>query len=263
MKTTITIYTALCGILLAGCGLKAVAQVKVGSNPTQIVTGARFQVDGDNTTTTPAKLLIDATGNVGIGTAAPTAKLQVSATGTNDPVRIENLQNAATTAGTTAKTLVVDGNGVLKTKNKDNVSAVRATGTITLAQNNTVYFTDVTAAATETFDGLNEFSGHTFTAAQDGLYQVSFTVRFDQTVSAFVGVLGLNLYNVSATPNYTSSYTANIQVPPVLSGPLALSLVSSNLVKLNAGQVIQFCIQDYAAVPNQTANYIINVHRVD
>lgn len=81
MKTTLTSKSMknaiLCGTLLAGLSLTATAQVKIGNNPNQIVTGARLQVDGDNTTTTAAKLLIDNAGNTGIGTAAPAQRLSV------------------------------------------------------------------------------------------------------------------------------------------------------------------------------------------
>lgn len=56
----------------------AKAQVKVGDNPTQIVSGAKLQVDGDNTTTTPAKLIVTGTGNTGIGTADPGSTMTIN-----------------------------------------------------------------------------------------------------------------------------------------------------------------------------------------
>lgn len=83
----------LCGTLLAGLSLTATAQVKIGNNPNQIVTGARLQVDGDNTTTTAAKLLIDNAGNVGIGTATPNAPLQLANTTANRKVVLFDNQN--------------------------------------------------------------------------------------------------------------------------------------------------------------------------
>lgn len=49
------------------CGSAANAQVKIGVNPTQIVTGAKLQMDGDNTTSTDAKFIVNGSGNVGVG----------------------------------------------------------------------------------------------------------------------------------------------------------------------------------------------------
>lgn len=74
----------------------AIAQVKVGSNPTQIVTGAKLQVDGDNTTATPAKLIVTGTGNTGVGTAAPGTVLDVNGAVTNRETALAITANAAT-----------------------------------------------------------------------------------------------------------------------------------------------------------------------
>jgi len=91
------------------------AQLKVGDNPTLIVTSAKLQVDGDNTTTTPSKLIVTGTGNVGVGTAAPGAKLEVnSGTAGVSGQRFTNLNNASTsTAGTAPLGVDASGNVVV------------------------------------------------------------------------------------------------------------------------------------------------------
>jgi len=69
---------ALCGLTLAGFSLPAMAQVKIGDNPTKIVTGAKLQIDGDTATATPAKLIVTGTGMTGIATASPGSSLTVN-----------------------------------------------------------------------------------------------------------------------------------------------------------------------------------------
>ncbi len=90
------------GILTAFILNSATAQVKIGTNPTQIVTGAKLQVDGDNTTTTNAKLIVTGTGNVGIGTANPGTALDVSGAITIRETDVTISSNAVTIASNTS-----------------------------------------------------------------------------------------------------------------------------------------------------------------
>jgi hypothetical protein len=79
----------------------AQAQVKIGSNPTTITSGANLEVEG----TGGVKTVILTNGNLGVGTAAPTAVLDV-----NGAARIRTVA-----AGSAAdKVLVVDANGNVK-----------------------------------------------------------------------------------------------------------------------------------------------------
>lgn len=70
--------TALLLALITSTDIQLFAQVKVGNNPMQIVSGARLQVDGDSTTVTPSKFIVTSNGNTGIGTAAPGTSLDVA-----------------------------------------------------------------------------------------------------------------------------------------------------------------------------------------
>ncbi|RQO29829.1 hypothetical protein DBR32_14695 [Taibaiella sp. KBW10] len=77
MKKITLKHTILCGYLLAGFGLTVSAQVKIGENPTQIMTGAKLQVDGGNTAASTSKIIVASNGRVGIGTNSPATKLDV------------------------------------------------------------------------------------------------------------------------------------------------------------------------------------------
>lgn len=205
--------------------------------------------------------------NVGIGTNTPSNKLTVVAA--TDPVRFTGMQPAGTT---TMGTLVTDNTGVVKIRNASSISAVRVTGTMTFAANNTLYFNDVTAAPTETFDNLGEFSGHTFTPSQPGLYQVSYTINYNQrdnTNDNGEGYMGY-AYILAGTPSGTPltaptlSSTGNKITIPEASGAPSINGVSMNeLVKLSAGEVIQFRATTYGSTGGATASYIINISRVD
>jgi BclB C-terminal domain-containing protein len=84
------------------CAASVNAQVKIGTNPTQIVSGARLQVDGDNTTTTASKLIVTSTGNVGIGTANPGTALDVSGAITYRETDVTISSNAVTIPSNTS-----------------------------------------------------------------------------------------------------------------------------------------------------------------
>lgn len=93
------------------------SQVKIGINPTQIVSGALFQIDGNSTITAPAKLIVAGTGNVGIGTANPTNTLHIFSTA--NPLRIQGVQ---VSTSSTDKGLAIDANGVIKIQLNDQSS---------------------------------------------------------------------------------------------------------------------------------------------
>ena len=101
MKKAVFQFILLGSVLVIS--YNATAQVKVGVNPTQIVTGAKLQVDGDNTTATPAKLIVTGTGNTGIGTAAPGTTLDVNGAITNRETAVAVTANAATIAAGTSQ----------------------------------------------------------------------------------------------------------------------------------------------------------------
>ncbi len=80
----------------------SIAQAKIGANPNKIVAGAKLQVDGDNTTATPAKLIVTGSGNMGIGTAAPGTLLDVNGAITNRETAVAVSANAATIPANTS-----------------------------------------------------------------------------------------------------------------------------------------------------------------
>lgn len=92
-------------LLLATAGLVlglppcAPAQVKIGANPTQIVSGAALQVDGDASTSTPASLIVNSAKNLGVGTATPQNRVEItSAAAGNSGLRLTNLPGASALA---------------------------------------------------------------------------------------------------------------------------------------------------------------------
>jgi len=199
--------------------------------------------------------------NTGIGTKSPTHKLHVK--DVSDPIRLEGLGNATSTAGT----IVTDANGVLKKRNTDNISAVRVTGDLMLEDDNLYYLIDATEAAKETFDNLNEFNGSTFTASQTGLYQVSFTGRYLQTSSFYTGVVRIDFGDKVAPQEYGTFDMGGINPPrSSLLNKYPLSITKSELVKLTAGQIIQFKMLTYGApssIFGISGSYVITVNRVD
>lgn len=197
------------------------------------------------------------TGNVGIGTAIPSNKLTVSAAA--DPARLIGLQAPATYKGT----LVADATGVVKLRDASSISAVRATGSITYVNNNTIYASNVTGAPTEHFDNLNEFSGNVFTASQTGLYQVTYTVNGDQRANTNDSGDGYQLFVRVITPFGTTQAIGKVNIPEVSGVPNQETVSASDLVKLNAGQTIQFTTLVYGSTNGNTGTYAILINRVD
>ena len=202
--------------------------------------GYILSVDGNNS-------------RVGIGTTAPSNKLHVIATA--DPIKLEGLQASN---NTTLGALTTDANGVVKVRNSNTISAVKVTGSLTIATNNVNTFIDTSSTPTEQFDNLNEFSGNSFTAIRSGLYNVSYTVNFNQTNSnyeAAVYILGTS----SGTTGSSGYIPANLAV----SMPIGIGVTKNELLKLTAGQTISFSAATYAAANGQTATYTVIIQRVD
>lgn len=210
-----------------------------------------FSVDGNT-------LSVDASNDrIGIGTTAPTNKLHVN--GTN-PLRLEGLQASSGKVGT----LVVNSTGVVQTQTSTEISAVRATGSLTLTSNNVETLTNSGNTPTETFDNLNEFSGATFTAATAGLYKVELTINFEQRVSSndngdgYMGYAYIYL-------NGTSYSQAAVKVanPEISGAPTYQTATTSTLVKMAAGNTLKFYATNYGSSGGNTANYTINIVRID
>lgn len=197
-------------------------------------------------------------GNVGIGTASPSNILHVNAT---NPVRLEGLQVSSGSAGT----LAVNSTGVVQLRNSSSISAVRATGNITITVNNT--FTNIATAA-ETFDNLNEFASNTFTAAATGLYKVDFQIVYPQRGNTEDGGDGYMAYarislNGSAYGNLQSS---KVPLPEVSGAPSSISVTNSALVKMNAGNTLTFDGLTFGSTPNTTniiAPFVLSIVRID
>lgn len=252
--------------LLAKDAGGATKEILFGINPTYNSGNGTLYLGTDGSAAQAIQMDL-VTGNVGIGTPLPSNKLHIAATA--DPVRFSGLQPADNAI---AGTVVSDNNGVLKLKTANSMSAVRATGTFTIAVNNTFYFTDVTAAPTETFDNLNEFSGHTFTPAQPGLYQVTLIANFNQrdntndSGDGYLGYVKILAGTPTGSPLTAPNYsTTNGKVTlPEVSGALSYSTVTnSEIVKLAAGEVIQLQVTAYGSSNGATGSYVINITRID
>lgn len=198
------------------------------------------------------------TGNVGIGTSGATNKLHVNAT---NPLRLEGLQPSSGTSGS----LTVNSTGVVQLQNSASISAVRATGNISITTNNA--FTN-TGTATETFDNLNEFTGNTFTATATGLYKVEFIVNYpqrpstDDTGDGYLGFAKIVL-------NGADYATMNVKVslPEASGAPSYNTCTNSSLVKMTAGNTLTFQGLTFGSSPTAgtpiTASFTINIVRID
>lgn len=207
---------------------------------------------------------VSAQTNTGIGTIAPTNKLHVISAA--DPVRFEGLQ---TESGTTVGAVAIDATGVLKLKKLGSVSAARITGNITLASDNLYTFTDATAAPILTYDNLGEFTGHTFTVTQGGLYQIAFTARYNQRANTndggdgFLGGVRILAGTGPVPPVYGTVDLKKVSIPESGSPAVSVAVTKLELLKLTAGQLVQFQVCTYGATNNVTGNYTINISRVD
>lgn len=195
-------------------------------------------------------------GNVGINTTTPTNTLHIKGNGTSDPLRIENLLPAQNTAGT----LVADSNGVTRLRNLNTISSVRILGNMSLAADNTLYATNVSSVPTKNFDNLTEFSGNTFTAAQSGLYLVTFTINFLQQTSGD-GYLGYAVILKNGTIIESSS--AKIGLPENNGVAYYNNSQATTLIKLNASEQLSFQSKSYGANGSVSGDYTISVSRLD
>jgi hypothetical protein len=205
-------------------------------------------------------------GNVGIGITTPTNQLQVVAA--TDPVCFAGLQPADTTA---IGTLVTDINGVVRVRSANTISAVRVTGNLTNIPNGNGYYDYIDGLGSPmiTFDNLGEFSGHTFTAKQAGLYQVTFKINFDQ-------------YPKTTTSNGTTSTNDNgdgylarnimgglstfgkITLPEANHYPSSNTVTNIALLQLTKGKTVTFQVFLWGATGGvHTASYVADVVRID
>ena len=140
----------------------------------------------------PNKLVADSAGNVGIGTASPLSKLDVSGgfvTVSKDANTAGRIGASEYITGSTANDLIVQatGSGVTKLYQSGvNSLNIDAAGIVTKplqpaflaqganGQNNIgVGFTSTILLPTERFDNNNDFSSNTFTAPVTGKYQLN------------------------------------------------------------------------------------------
>ncbi|WP_054509916.1 hypothetical protein [Chryseobacterium sp. ERMR1:04] len=198
-------------------------------------------------------------GNVGIGTAAPTNILHVNAT---NPLRLQGLQASSGSAGT----LAVNSTGVVQLRNSASISAVRATGTVNVTVNNT--FTGITTVA-ETFDNLNEFGGNTFTAAADGLYKVDFQINYPQRTTAEDGGDGYIAYARMSLGGvqYGNVQIVKVTVNETSGAPASISATYSGLVKMVTGNTLTFDGLTFGSTPTVAipivGAFTLNIVRID
>ncbi|WP_346236642.1 hypothetical protein ABDK00_014560 [Niabella insulamsoli] len=151
------------------------AQVKVGSNPTTISSNTNLEVEATNGSKTVVK---KDNGNVGIGTsAAPTNKLHVASTGTDNPVRFENMQTSTTISD---RNVVADASGVLKYSNASLTGAisVRLSQTENMSRGGSGGWSHFTndAVMTNTIPGASYNSGTDVLTIPAGTYLVTYTI---------------------------------------------------------------------------------------
>ncbi|TKC10435.1 hypothetical protein FA048_09605 [Pedobacter polaris] len=213
---------------------------------------------------TPAVPIL-ATANNGLNAVAADVRLggtlsapTTIATSAVNTLAASGLQNATSSVGT----VVVDANGVLKLKTAASISSVRVTGDITFTNNDQFYFINNNGTMTETFDNLNEFAGAQFTAVQTGLYQFNFSVNFAQSSNgaAYLGKLNVLSGNAATPSTYTSG---NSKISGAVGTALSDICSVTDIVKLTAGQVIQFQAGIYQTTGGLTGKYVVSITRVD
>ncbi|NML69066.1 hypothetical protein HHL23_04580 [Chryseobacterium sp. RP-3-3] len=199
------------------------------------------------------------------GTLSQPTNIAASAANT---LTLSGLQGSAAKTGT----LVADGSGIVRLQDRSTLSAVRVDGnlTITGAENNLFFYTNKSGTAiNEDLDNLNEFSGNTFTASQSGLYRVQINSRYDQHTNAvdsgdgYVGCLRLMAGNGPFAGQYGPFFCGKVPIVEVGGTFVPIGVPKTDLVKLNAGQVVQFQILVYGATTNVTVYYEILIERID
>lgn len=203
-------------------------------------------------------VIITSTGNMGVGIMAPTNKLHVN--GTN-PLRLEGLQVSADTSGS----LTVNSTGVVQLQNSSSISAVRATGNVSITVNNT--FTTI-GTPTETFDNLNELTGTTFTAATTGLYKVDFSINYPQRANTEDGGDGyLTFVTINLNGTAYSSKMTKVAPPEVSGAPSTITGSNSELIKMTTGNTLTFQGLTFGSNPTTAApingSYVVNIVRID
>jgi hypothetical protein len=206
------------------------------------VNGTNFSIDASNK-------------RVGIGTAAPSNVLHVVATGTNDPIRIENLQTGALQG----KEISVDNTGVLKMlPGKLIVSGAINTFT-TLGASNVEVQLPLANVLQNTTGGT--LTGNVFTVPVTGVYEVDFSadILFTSDMAAGAsGLVGYYMYDVTTNARLGDKSNGTIcaysQIgltsggSPV--GTYRLSCGTKFFVNLTANQRIEFRAKPLGATAN-------------
>lgn len=204
------------------------------------------------------RMRVTSSGNFGIGISTPTNLLHLN--GTN-PLRLQGLQASSAEAGT----LAVNSTGVVQLRNSASISAVRATGNVTITVNNTL----TSAISTvETFDNLNEFTGNTFTASLTGMYKVDFQINYPQRATTEDSGDGYLAYSRITLNGVEYTFTSTKVPIQEISGAVSfVTCTSSALVKMNVGDVLAFQGQSYGSTPTVAvplvAPYTVSIVRID
>ncbi|GAA5084748.1 hypothetical protein GCM10023210_04870 [Chryseobacterium ginsengisoli] len=204
---------------------------------------------------------ISISAQTGIGVVSPSNMLHVRGNTILNPVRIEGLQSGSANLDN----LVSSTTGLIKRQNLNTVSAIRVSGNLNMAANNTYYETNTTSAPTEEFDNLNEFNGDTFTASRPGLYYATFTVIFPQRSAAVDGGDGYqgNIYIDDSTGG-GEGISSKIYNPESTLTAADQYMTAKYLIKMIAGQELYFGILAYGSTGNVNGvTYKINIVRMD
>jgi hypothetical protein len=251
MKKSTKFNAVLFGILLVASS-STFAQLKIGVNPNQIVTGAKLQIDGDNTTATPAKVIVTSTGSVGIGTAAPGNVLEVNGSGgtatglklptgagPNKVLTSDVNGNANWVAGkNTYKTMISGSGGPVSYSDGAHIAAL------------TDVVTDEVPAVSSGFGWNN--GTQTYTVPYSGSYRVNINGYFNGTPQ----LTNQRIYLYKNGSQFIDGGFPSVSIQP---GTGDQQSFSSGIVVLTAGDILDF--RAFSSVSGVAANiYLARGH---
>lgn len=197
---------------------------------------------------------------VGINTPMPTNMLHIKGNGTSDALRIEGLRSGASNL----ESLVSTSSGIVKRQNLNTVSAVQVSGNLNMPINNNFYPTNATSTPVKTFDNLNEFSGNSFTASQNGLYFITISISYPQRPASSDNGDGYLAEALIIFPTYYEENGSKIFTPESSLTAASQNVQAKSIAKLNAGDTVQFEALVYGTTGNLTGiTYKINIIRID